>query len=262
MAGWQCKDRETIEWDGTIKSKQFIGDGSQLTGISGTGAVDSVFSRTGDVVAATNDYTWAQINKGTSDIADITTRSHTSLTDIGTNTHAQIDTAITASTNHIADLSIHYASGAIWTAINLRASSSALVSLDNAYQVTSGAYLTHAASGAIHTASAAITSVLTSSGAVIASGAYIDIVVPFNCNLARATILPDASGSLTVNVQKCTYANYPTFSAFKDYSLVSTNKYQTTDSGAISLGDIIRVVASGAATSIGQATITLEVIKL
>ncbi len=40
--------------------------------------------------------TWASIDKTTSSIADITTRSHTSLTDIGTNTHAQIDTFITS----------------------------------------------------------------------------------------------------------------------------------------------------------------------
>jgi hypothetical protein len=35
--------------------------------------------------------TWADIDKTTSDIADITTKSHTSLTDIGTLTHATID---------------------------------------------------------------------------------------------------------------------------------------------------------------------------
>jgi len=67
------------------------------SGGGGGGAVDSVFSRTGAVVAATNDYTWAQINKTISDLADLTTKSHTSLTDIGTNTHAQIDTHIAIS---------------------------------------------------------------------------------------------------------------------------------------------------------------------
>ena len=67
------------------------------------GGVSSVFGRTGAVAAASDDYTWAQINKATSSIADITTKSHTALSDIGTNTHAQIDTAVTNSTNHIAD---------------------------------------------------------------------------------------------------------------------------------------------------------------
>lgn len=66
---------------------------------SGSGLVDSFNGRTGAVVPATNDYTWVQINKATSDIADITTRSHTSLTDIGTNTHVQIDTHIANTSN-------------------------------------------------------------------------------------------------------------------------------------------------------------------
>jgi hypothetical protein len=49
---------------------------SEITGSGGGGgAVDSVFGRTGTVVAVTNDYTWAQINKATSSFADITTRS-------------------------------------------------------------------------------------------------------------------------------------------------------------------------------------------
>ena len=72
-----------------------------------TDAVLSVFGRTGAVAATSGDYTWAQIDKTTSSIGDITTRSHTLLTDIGTNTHATIDTAISNSTNHIAAVAPH-----------------------------------------------------------------------------------------------------------------------------------------------------------
>jgi len=42
--------------------------------------VTSVFGRTGAVIAAANDYTWAMINKTTSSLADITTRSAGDLT--------------------------------------------------------------------------------------------------------------------------------------------------------------------------------------
>ena len=49
-------------------------DGTLQTTAAG-GGVTSVFGRTGAVVAATNDYTWAQINKTTSSLADLTTRS-------------------------------------------------------------------------------------------------------------------------------------------------------------------------------------------
>lgn len=61
--------------------------------------VTTVFSRTGTVVAATNDYTWAQIDKTTSSLADITTKPHSALTGIGTNTHTQIDTHIADTAN-------------------------------------------------------------------------------------------------------------------------------------------------------------------
>ncbi|MGN6293781.1 MAG: hypothetical protein ACTHMV_13640 [Chitinophagaceae bacterium] len=45
----------------------------------GGGDVSSVFGRTGIVVAANGDYTWAQINKSSSSLADITTRNWSDL---------------------------------------------------------------------------------------------------------------------------------------------------------------------------------------
>ncbi|MBU0959814.1 MAG: hypothetical protein KKB31_07745 [Nanoarchaeota archaeon] len=51
--------------------------------------VSSVFGRTGAVVAATNDYTWAQVNKATSSIADITTKTHSLLGTLTADDHTQ-----------------------------------------------------------------------------------------------------------------------------------------------------------------------------
>jgi len=48
----------------------------------------------------TGSLAWADINKTISSIADITTRSHTALSDIGTNTHATIDTHLGAAAPH------------------------------------------------------------------------------------------------------------------------------------------------------------------
>lgn len=53
---------------------QVDADIAGITG-GGGGVVTSVFGRTGVVTAQTNDYTWAQINRTTSSLADITTRS-------------------------------------------------------------------------------------------------------------------------------------------------------------------------------------------
>lgn len=94
--------------DGLTNGVYTLAERTKLSGIAAgaqVNTVDSVFGRTGAVTANTNDYTWAQINKTVSDLADLTTKSHTSLTDKGTNTHAQIDTAITNSVNHIASTS-------------------------------------------------------------------------------------------------------------------------------------------------------------
>lgn len=52
---------------------------AKANGSGGGGTVSSVFGRSGAVVAATNDYTFAQIDKTTSSLADLTTRSASDL---------------------------------------------------------------------------------------------------------------------------------------------------------------------------------------
>jgi hypothetical protein len=58
-------------------SPSTLGDWKEL--LTPTDAVLSVFGRTGNVVAAANDYTWSQIDKTTSSLADLATRSASDL---------------------------------------------------------------------------------------------------------------------------------------------------------------------------------------
>lgn len=67
-------------------------NGSVWERVGNTEIVSSVFGRIGAVTSQVNDYTWVQIDKTTSNLADLTTKSHISLTDVGVNTHEEIDT--------------------------------------------------------------------------------------------------------------------------------------------------------------------------
>lgn len=79
------------------------GDETLTIASTGGGAVDSVFTRTGAVVAATNDYTWAQIDKSTSSIADITTKNHTDLTAGDGSDHSDVTSNTTHRTSNGTD---------------------------------------------------------------------------------------------------------------------------------------------------------------
>lgn len=81
---------------------------SQIDSHLSSNHVNQFNGRTGTVTPATNDYTWAQINKATSDLADITTKSHTSLSDIGSSTHVQIDDHIANTATHFTEASINH----------------------------------------------------------------------------------------------------------------------------------------------------------
>ena len=84
---------------GAPSSSTFLrGDNTWATIPSGSGEVTTVFGRTGAVVAATNDYTWAQINKTTSSLGDLQTRNAADL-NAGTVPLARLGLSGTAGTS-------------------------------------------------------------------------------------------------------------------------------------------------------------------
>lgn len=81
---------------GNTASVSGTNTGDQVVPSNEAGASNNFFTAYNSTTGAFSKAqpTWANIDKTTSSLADITTRSHTALTDIGTNTHAQIDTFI------------------------------------------------------------------------------------------------------------------------------------------------------------------------
>lgn len=146
MAGWSSPDRIVIEWDGDIKAKKFRGDGSLLTNLPAGSEVDPVYAATSNALITDGKITATSLAYSTSltdalfvytsnaqtflnktfNLANNTLTGtslafntalsdgtflmigapHASLADVGTNTHAQIDT-------HIASLAQHSSSRAL-----------------------------------------------------------------------------------------------------------------------------------------------------
>lgn len=71
--------KELVFPNGTLAAS-----GKAITITISGGAITSVFGRTGVVTATSGDYTWAQINKATSSLADITTRDFSALQGVPT----------------------------------------------------------------------------------------------------------------------------------------------------------------------------------
>lgn len=129
---------------------------------------------------------------------------------------------------------------------------------------------THIASGAIHSASSAFLIVFQgASGALIASAAQVDVLVPFNCQVKKATILADASGVGIVEVWRDTYANFPPTGADRITGpgiMITGTKTQDTALASwtntfLNVGETLRFNVSGATTTINRMSVILEVLK-
>lgn len=98
-------------------------------------------------IQGVGELSWNVIDLTDSDLADLTTRQHADLAGIGTNTHEQIDTAVTASSAHIAATSAHGASGPLVGTGNVATTAAAGV-------VRKSAAVTDAAASTVAVASA------------------------------------------------------------------------------------------------------------
>lgn len=72
-----------------------------------------------------------------------------------------------------------------------------------------GAQGTTGPTGASGSSAGVLNFMIDGGGSVITTGIKGDIRVPFNCTINEWTLLADVSGSITIDIWKDTYANYP-----------------------------------------------------
>lgn len=121
---------------------------------------------------------------------------------------------------------------------------------------------------------AAITCVIDGGGSAITTGVKVDIVVPYACTINNATTLVDQSGSIVIDIFKCTYAQFDAgathpvsgdkITASAPPTVSSATKAQdTTLTGwttSISAGDVLRFNVNSI-TTVTRATLVLKVTK-
>jgi hypothetical protein len=106
-------------------------------------------------------------------------------------------------------------------------------------------------------------------GQAITTGVKGDLIIPFACRILEWALLADQSGSVTVDIWKDTYANYPptsvdSITGSAAVSITNNAKNQSSTltgwTTTIAASDILRFNVSSAAT-ITRLTITLDVAR-
>lgn len=119
-----------------------------------------------------------------------------------------------------------------------------------------------------------IVMVLDGGGAALASGARFNVFIDFAGTIVEATVLADQSGSVNLDIQTCSYANYApgthpvsgdSITAAAPPDISSASKYQdsalTGWTTAFSAGTCFSFTATGAATNITRVVCSLKVEK-
>ena len=211
--------------------------------------VDSVFGRDGVVVAVTNDYTWAQVDKTTSDITGITTRNHNDLQNIQGGAVADYYHITGAQRTALiggADTGLHYhlvdRSRANHTGTQLAATISDLTAAITAHSDLDANTPHRDSDGTVHgyinqdvqstaapsfagmtlTADATITGYhlkgleeaievgFDGGGSAIAADTQIMLEVKTDMTVQSWTIVADVAGAIVIDVDRGTYTAFPT----------------------------------------------------
>ncbi len=125
----------------------------------------------------------------------------------------------------------------------------------NGYVLTANGAGSNPAYAALPSDPIAINFIIDGGGAAIETGNKGHIEVPFACTIDGWTIVADQSGSIVVDVKKCTYADFPTTSSIAgtEKPTLSTAQKNQDDSlstwtTSISAGDILEFVVDSVST--------------
>jgi hypothetical protein len=114
---------------------------------------------------------------------------------------------------------------------------------------------------------AGIHATINGGGSAITAGKKGQVTVPFACTITGWTAIADASGSISVQLNKSTYANFPTTSsivASAPIALSSVQKNTGSPTGwttAVAAGDVIEFEVTGTPATITRLQIIIEVTR-
>jgi hypothetical protein len=117
--------------------------------------------------------------------------------------------------------------------------------------------------------------VIDGGGATLTTGAFVDLFIDFACTVQGVTALADQTGSVTVDIYVCTYAQFDAgathpvaadkITASAPVAISSANKYQdTTLTGwttSIPAGRVVRFIITGTPTTITRVETSLKVVR-
>jgi hypothetical protein len=114
---------------------------------------------------------------------------------------------------------------------------------------------------------AGIHATINGGGSAITAGKRGQVTVPFACTITGWTAIADASGSISVQLNKSTYANFPTTSsivASAPIALSSVQKNTGSPTGwttSVAAGDVVEFEVTGTPATITRLQIIIEVTR-